>query len=221
MGFVEPIVVELEADAVVAHLETPGRQLLYIERHARRLGMLAYVGQRFLDDVQHLDLAVGRQRQALAGDAQRRGDAALVLEFAQGGGERRFDVLGVGAELSITGHSLPLLPDRQIQVLHIVQEALSNVRKHAQATHVWLDVQQQPAWRFAVRDDGVGFKLDDDQLDETHVGLRIMRERAQRIGATLEIVSAPGRGSSIILTLPPQAQAMAPDSTSQGQEVLT
>ena len=104
---------------------------------------------------------------------------------------------------------MPLPPDVQIQVLHIVQEALSNVRKHAQATHVWLDVEQQPAWRFEVRDDGVGFD-DNDPLDETHVGLRIMRERAQRIGATLEIVPSRGRGSSIILTLPPQALAMAP-----------
>jgi two-component system nitrate/nitrite sensor histidine kinase NarX len=122
---------------------------------------------------------------------------------------------GVGAELSSQGHGMPLPPDVQIQVLHIVQEALSNVRKHAQATHVWLDVEQQPAWRFEVRDDGIGFD-DHDPLDETHVGLRIMRERAQRIGATLEIISGRNRGSSIILTLPPQAQAMAPS----GKEVL-
>jgi two-component system, NarL family, nitrate/nitrite sensor histidine kinase NarX len=116
---------------------------------------------------------------------------------------------GVGAELRIAGHGMPLPPDVQIQVLHIVQEALSNVRKHAQATRVWLDVEQQPAWRFEVRDDGIG--LDgNDQHDETHVGLRIMKERAQRIGATLAVVSAPNRGSSIVLTLPPPAQAMAP-----------
>ncbi|MBS1228383.1 MAG: signal transduction histidine kinase, nitrate/nitrite-specific, NarQ [Proteobacteria bacterium] len=116
---------------------------------------------------------------------------------------------GVAVTLSMAGHGMPLSPDLQIQVLHIVQEALSNVRKHAQAAHVSLDVEQQPAWRFEVRDDGVGFDVDNDQLDETHVGLRIMKERAQRIGATLEIVSTPGHGSSIILTLPPNAQAMA------------
>lgn len=113
---------------------------------------------------------------------------------------------------------MPLPPDVQIQVLHIVQEALSNVRKHAQASHVSLDVQQQPAWRFEVRDDGIGFDSG-GQLDETHVGLRIMRERAQRIGATLEIVAHSGQGSSVILTLPPHAQAMAP--THPANEVLT
>ncbi len=128
---------------------------------------------------------------------------------------------GVAATLSIAGHGMPLPPDLQIQVLHIVQEALSNVRKHAQATQVTLDVQQQPAWRFAVRDDGVGFDTNDDQLDETHVGLRIMKERAQRIGALLEIVSTPGHGSSIILTLAPNAQAMTQAPTPQAKEVLT
>jgi len=125
---------------------------------------------------------------------------------------------GVAVTLSIAGHGMPLSPDLQIQVLHIVQEALSNVRKHAQAAHVAIDVQQQPAWRFEVRDDGVGFDIDNDQLDETHVGLRIMKERAQRIGATLEIVSTPSQGSSIILTLPPNAQAMA--AILQEQEFL-
>ena len=104
---------------------------------------------------------------------------------------------------------MPLFPDAQIQVLHIVQEALSNVRKHAQASHVSLKVQQQPAWRFEVRDDGVGFDLDEDRPDETHVGLRIMKERAQLIGAQLDIVSSPGNGSSVILTLQPNAHPVS------------
>jgi two-component system nitrate/nitrite sensor histidine kinase NarX len=88
-------------------------------------------------------------------------------------------------------------------VLHIVQEALSNIRKHARASQAWLDVQQQPTWRFEVRDDGIGFNPDTDQFDETHVGLRIMTERAQRIGAHIEVLSTPSRGSSVILTLTP------------------
>ena len=109
---------------------------------------------------------------------------------------------GIKAFLSMRGQGMPLLPDLQIQVLHIVQEALSNVRKHARASQVWLDVQQQPEWRFEVRDNGVGFIENNDQLDETHVGLRIMTERAQRIGAELKVNSTPGHGSAIILTLP-------------------
>lgn len=109
---------------------------------------------------------------------------------------------GIKTALTIQGQGLPLTPDVQIQVLHIVQEALSNVRKHAHATQTWLNVQQQPTWRFEVRDDGIGFNPETDQIDETHVGMRIMTERAQRIDGTIEVVSTPSRGSSVILTLP-------------------
>lgn len=110
---------------------------------------------------------------------------------------------GIKTTLTMQGQGLPLAPDMQIQVLHIIQEALSNVRKHAHASQAWLDVQQQPTWRFEVRDDGIGFNPDTDQYDETHVGLRIMSERAQRIGAHIDVISTPSRGSSIVLTLPP------------------
>lgn len=124
---------------------------------------------------------------------------------------------GIKATLAMQGHGMPLSPEMQIQVLHIVQEALSNVRKHSHASQVWLDVQQLPAWRFEVRDNGIGFEPGNDATDETHVGLRIMSERSQRIGAELEVLSAPSRGSSIILTLAlpahPIAKAKAEAST--------
>ena len=115
----------------------------------------------------------------------------------------------IKTSLTIQGQGMPLSPDLQIQVLHIVQEALSNIRKHAGATQVWLNVQQQPCWCFEVRDDGIGFAINSDVLDETHVGLRIMGERAQRIGAELKVVSAPGQGCSISLILPPPAHPIS------------
>ena len=117
---------------------------------------------------------------------------------------------GLHAELQVRGHGLPLPADTQLQVLHIVQEALSNVRKHAHAARIWVEVQQQPQWRFEVRDDGMGFDIEaGGALDETHVGRRIMVERAERIGAQLETFSVPGRGTSVVLTLPPAAGAAA------------
>ena len=109
---------------------------------------------------------------------------------------------GLVTHFNVTGQGLPLPPDVQIQVLHIVQEALSNVRKHADATRVWLDVAKQPQWQIEVRDDGAGFDVANGPPDETHVGLRIMSERAERIGATLEVLSTPGRGTSVVLTMP-------------------
>jgi two-component system, NarL family, nitrate/nitrite sensor histidine kinase NarX len=115
---------------------------------------------------------------------------------------------GLKATLQMGGQGLPLAPDLQVQVLHIVQEALSNVRKHARAGRVWLDVQQQPQWRLEVRDDGRGFSNEEGEPDETHVGRRIMAERAERLGARLEVLSTPGRGTSVVLTLPqPHASA--------------
>ena len=117
---------------------------------------------------------------------------------------RKFELqTDAATKLHMEGQGMPLAPDHQVQVLHIVQEALSNVRKHAKARRVWLDVCQQPCWRFEIRDDGLGFGAAAAGHDDNHVGLRIMRERAERIGGELAVHSSPGRGTSVILTLAP------------------
>ncbi len=117
---------------------------------------------------------------------------------------RKFELQSaVPTTLQMEGQGMPLDPDLQVQVLHIVQEALSNVRKHADATQVWLDVQQRPHWRFEIRDNGKGFGAEPGSHDDNHVGLRIMRERAERIGGAFEVLSVPGRGTSVILDLVP------------------
>ncbi|MBB4845649.1 two-component system nitrate/nitrite sensor histidine kinase NarX [Paucibacter oligotrophus] len=112
---------------------------------------------------------------------------------------------GLSTHLSLQGDGLPLPPDHQIQVLHIVQEALSNVRKHAQADHVSLRVEQLPRWSFEVQDNGRGFQPRPPDDSHTHVGLQIMRERAQRIGAQLSIDSPPEGGTRVRLSLPVQS----------------
>lgn len=102
-----------------------------------------------------------------------------------------------------SGTGVPLQAESQLQVLHILQEALSNVRKHAGATHVELAVRRDAGYRFTVTDDGCGFDVKAaPDVSETHIGLRIMRERAQRIGAQLEVRSHPGNGTVVTLTLP-------------------
>ncbi len=116
---------------------------------------------------------------------------------------------GIPTELRIDGHGVPIPADTQVQVLHVLQEALSNVRKHAGATRVRLSVAAAPRWRFEVEDDGRGFGADGPPPDETHVGLRIMRERAERIGATLDVRSTPGRGTRVVLELPRADEAAA------------
>ena len=108
---------------------------------------------------------------------------------------------GLPVTLEVQGHGVPLPTDVQVQVLHMVQEALSNARKHARARSVALRVQQAPQWRFEVADDGVGFDAAAD-AGESHVGLRIMRERAARIGAHVDVDSAPGAGTRVVITVP-------------------
>lgn len=109
---------------------------------------------------------------------------------------------GLPARLEVSGEGLPLPADVQVQVLHVLQEALSNVRKHAGASQVVLSMAKGARWRFAVQDDGAGFDPG-QRLDSSHVGMNIMRERAERVGAQVQVVSTPGQGSTVALTLPP------------------
>ena len=108
---------------------------------------------------------------------------------------------GLPTLLQVTGEGLPLPADVQVQVLHVVQEALSNVRKHAQATHVNVEVFKGSQWRFVVRDNGQGFAVHAEH-GETNVGMKIMHERAARIGAQVAVVSVPALGTTVTLTLP-------------------
>ena len=106
---------------------------------------------------------------------------------------------GISTTLEMVGDGLPLPPDVQIQVMHILQEALSNVRKHAEAKNVKIIVNQSPNWTFEVVDDGRGFKS--NQQDSTHVGMSIMQERAEKINATIKIDSIPKIGTRVLVKL--------------------
>jgi two-component system nitrate/nitrite sensor histidine kinase NarX len=107
---------------------------------------------------------------------------------------------GISTRLEIIGDGLPLPPDIQIQVMHILQEALSNVRKHADAKNVKVIVNQSPNWSFEVIDDGKGFKS--QKQDSTHVGMSIMQERAEKIKATIKVQSVPDVGTRVLVVLP-------------------
>jgi two-component system nitrate/nitrite sensor histidine kinase NarX len=111
--------------------------------------------------------------------------------------------------LEVSGDGLPLPPDTQVHVLHIIQEALSNVRKHAQASHVALRVTKGARWRFVVTDNGNGFDPTHPR-SQSHVGLKIMRERAHRIGAEVHIESTPDNGTQVTLVLPDASGMGAP-----------
>jgi len=110
---------------------------------------------------------------------------------------------GVEVALDVRGEGVPFPSEQQLQVLFIVQEALSNIRKHARARHVAIRMEDGGDFRLSIRDDGVGFDESVLQVKgDGHVGLAIMRERAQRIGARLAVGSVPGEGTTISLELP-------------------
>lgn len=108
---------------------------------------------------------------------------------------------GLKTQLEIQGHGVALPSDVQLQILHVVQEALSNVRKHAAASQVCLLVERGIRWRFTVQDDGRGFTPVQACASDNHVGLHIMRERAERIGALVHVVSTLGQGTKVCLEL--------------------
>ncbi|HVO90449.1 MAG TPA: type IV pili methyl-accepting chemotaxis transducer N-terminal domain-containing protein [Casimicrobiaceae bacterium] len=120
--------------------------------------------------------------------------AAMVSTF-----ERR---TGIAIELAASGSAVPLTPDRQLQLLHVVHEALSNARKHARCSRVEVTLSSGPGYKVSIRDNGVGFDPANINDPDEHVGLRIMRERAGRAGGTLEVRSAPGEGTEVVLSLP-------------------
>lgn len=98
----------------------------------------------------------------------------------------------------------PLPPEQQLQVLFILQEALSNVRKHAHAGKVTVRIADRRDFELHVEDDGAGFDPDEAAAREEnkHIGLGIMQERAARMKATLSVTSAPGAGTRVSLFLP-------------------
>jgi signal transduction histidine kinase len=92
----------------------------------------------------------------------------------------------------------PLPADVKEVFYRVAQEALNNIAKHANAGAVQLHLNAQPGWaEVAIRDDGAGF--DAAELTPENLGLKIMRERAEAIGAQLRIHSRPGDGTRIEL----------------------
>nr|WP_314485395.1 histidine kinase [uncultured Kingella sp.] len=98
------------------------------------------------------------------------------------------------------GNDAALTPSQQLQFIFILQESLSNIRKHAQAQNVTIRIDNQQDYTLTIIDDGIGFNPQETRTRD-HIGLNIMQERAQRINATLTIQSQQNH-TQIQLTLP-------------------
>ena len=100
--------------------------------------------------------------------------------------------------------TMNLNPLQEVQILRIVQEALTNTRKHAQATTVSVIISQlNEELQVEVSDDGRGFNpLAVKREEWPHLGLQTMQERAEAVGGTFEVESAPGKGTKIRVSIP-------------------
>lgn len=95
-----------------------------------------------------------------------------------------------------------LPPEVQAQLQRIIQEAFSNIRRHADATRVWLEWNiNESQVTLKIRDNGCGFDQNDMHPFAQH-GLRIMEERAELLDAMLQVVSYPDEGTEVVLTIP-------------------
>ncbi len=97
-----------------------------------------------------------------------------------------------------------LSPVAELQLLRITQEALTNVRRHALATEVEVRLEQNnEVVEMLVKDNGQGFDLSDlEKSPPGYHGLNIIRERAEGLGGSVDISTAPGEGTAMMVSLP-------------------
>jgi nitrate/nitrite-specific signal transduction histidine kinase len=114
--------------------------------------------------------------------------------------------IGVNARLSIFGARRDLPPELEAGLLRICQESLTNVRKHAKATEVEINLTfDESAVELSIIDNGVGFKSrtsGDGKKKRDTFGLISMRERARGLGGTFEVQSKRGKGTLVRVVIP-------------------
>ncbi len=108
------------------------------------------------------------------------------------------------AELHQVGMAERLPRDVELAAYRIVQEAITNVVKHAHARECHVHLTHLPDRLLVeVEDDGIGFRGDTESVStERGLGLVSVRERASRLGGTFNILSAPGEGTRLVVSLP-------------------
>jgi two-component system nitrate/nitrite sensor histidine kinase NarX len=159
------------------------------------LAELENVAQEIYTDTREAILGL---KTATAGDGSM---VSALREYAV-----RFSQMhNIKTELTVGDHRIPSLsPQVELQAIRIVQEALSNVRKHAQAAHAIIKVAAgEDEVTIVIKDDGKGFDVDKNgDGDWTTFGLRNMKERADSIHGSLFVESGPENGTKVTLSIP-------------------
>ena len=199
--------------------EMPGR-LAQAKRHFAQ-ELHDGVGSQLVNILASLDRGVPQQRDMALAVEHCLLDVKILVDDIDGGEECVLDALArlrfrvqasldrLGIELEWDIHHHPALAqlrdERSRQVLRIVQEAVANVMRHSGAEHVRVSCTyyaEDQTMAVEVADDGLGFDALHQAQHMGGKGLRGMRRRAQAMGASLEVVSQPSKGTRVVLLLP-------------------
>jgi signal transduction histidine kinase len=177
-------------------------QVEYLERVMGQDGRLAEAELRFLRELLRREL--GEVRSFISNLRPPLLDHLGLDEAIEDTATSVADLTGLTIETDLQAPGDRLDGSARTVALRVVQEALQNVRKHAAATHV--DVRTRLVdgdWTLEVVDDGLGFDPTSVTLASgRHFGLRFMRERAELIGARLDVRSGSGGGTVVRLAVP-------------------
>jgi len=120
--------------------------------------------------------------------------------------EERLGQAGVRATVEVQGSETRLPPPVETGLFRVVQEAVNNIARHAQASQAWVRITWKPEWLIIeVEDNGQGFDVQEAMSDTKSgrgLGLLGMEERVTLVGGTLTINSAPQAGTRIVIQVP-------------------
>lgn len=177
--------------------------------------MLDHDDQRSLKYFSDVKKAVGDVHDSLRAvmtDFRIRMDPLGLLHAVRAIANGFHDRTGITLELHCSTQHLNLTDEQELQVFHIIQEALANITKHSMARHAVLTIHKEARqMEVMIDDDGLGIvqhspgPISKEVVATTHFGLEIMRGRAQRMGGTLNVGENEDGGTRVHLVIPVSA----------------
>ncbi len=163
---------------------------------------------KYLNDVRKAVTEVHHNLREVMAYFRTRMDPLGLLHALRAVEDGFYERTGIALKVHNRAQNLHLNDEQEVQVFHIIQEALANVSKHARANRVELTLQRTAAGlEVLIEDDGRGMVTPD--ADATHYGLDIMQGRAHRLGGRIEVGPHPRGGTRVRLVLPSVVGATA------------
>jgi signal transduction histidine kinase len=188
-------------DGVLQSLIATEMQLEVLARQSQRRPAQAYAAQS-LDQTQTMLRAEIRRLRMQIQQLRSVSAPRQVLRYMEQMLENFQRDTGIRASFACNVEEAEIPRKLRSEIVHIIQEALSNVRKHSRARSVEVRLTaRHEAWEIVIQDDGLGFgfsgKLSLSQLDAAHQGPRVIRERVNLANGEMTLESYPNRGTRL------------------------